>query len=156
MKTQKARKLFFDYDGSRFFMARDDVEAEYLNFKVDAATETKWLIELTDQKLKDLEYKGNWRSVYFFNHHQDYRYLTVVSCTKAKGVFWERCAFLEESLAYAFANPANSINTSLVKEVVQKVLEQGELLLTRVKAEGSIARVNAIIKQCRFALKKMK
>lgn len=35
----KAREIFFNYDGSRFYMSRDGVEAEYESFSVPKEVE---------------------------------------------------------------------------------------------------------------------
>ncbi|WP_460010528.1 hypothetical protein, partial [Mycobacterium avium] len=50
----KAREIFFNYDGSRFYMSRDGVEAEYERFSVPKEVENKWLEELTTHKLSML------------------------------------------------------------------------------------------------------
>ena len=46
MDLQSARDLFFRYDGSRFYMSRDGVEADYQEAGVPPEVETTWLEEL--------------------------------------------------------------------------------------------------------------
>ncbi len=54
----EAKKLFFQYDGSRFSMSRDGVEADYLNAGVPPEAEAAWLRELTQDKLRLLSQEG--------------------------------------------------------------------------------------------------
>lgn len=71
----RARELFFKYDGSRFYMSRDDVEWEFRSYEIPEQLRKQWLEELTATKLDKLEAGDNWSVVYFLLHHRDTRHL---------------------------------------------------------------------------------
>ncbi|ORV97213.1 MULTISPECIES: hypothetical protein [Mycobacterium] len=96
----KAREIFFNYDGSRFYMSRDGVEAEYESFSVPKEVENKWLEELTTHKLSMLGESGNWWVVYFLCNKRDCRHLSHLLSAEPLGAFWQRCAYLEVLLDY--------------------------------------------------------
>ena len=95
---KKAKGLFFRYDGSRFYMSRDGVEADYLNAEVPPEAEAAWLRELTQDKLRLLSEEGNWWVIRFLNYHADTGHLAEVVQADPKGKLWQRCVFLEEFL----------------------------------------------------------
>ena len=101
MDLQAARDLFFRYDGSRFYMSRDGMEADYQEAGVPPQVETTWLKELKRDKLRLLARKGNWRVLDFFLHHADFGHLADFIRAEPRGVLWERCSFLEKLLTYA-------------------------------------------------------
>jgi hypothetical protein len=78
MSLRKAKRLFFKYDGSRFYMSRDGVEETYQSFRVPKHLESAWLQDLTRAKLRVLSRNGNWTVLEFLNHHADYGHLADV------------------------------------------------------------------------------
>lgn len=93
-KLERAKRLFMEYDGSRFYMSRDGIENEYASYGVTVATEIEWIQELENEKLKKIEEKGNWKVVYFFTNRHDYRYLDRFLDTVPRGNYTEKCAYL--------------------------------------------------------------
>ena len=81
----RARKIFFDYEGSRFYMSRDGVDVEYERYPVPQQLERKWLEELTASRLDMLDRSGNWWVVHFLWHHRDSRHLSRLIQTKPLG-----------------------------------------------------------------------
>jgi hypothetical protein len=75
----RARQLFFEYDGSEFYMSRDGADDEYL-----AA----------------LDRPGNWKIVDFLAHHWDYSHVKELLSTVPRGAWWERVAYLEGLMDY--------------------------------------------------------
>lgn len=46
---EKAKKLFFDYSGSAFYMSRDGVESEFRSYNVPVRLQDEWFIEIVRQ-----------------------------------------------------------------------------------------------------------
>jgi Pyruvate/2-oxoacid:ferredoxin oxidoreductase delta subunit len=144
MRLRDAKRVFFEYDGSRFYMSRDGVESRYANAGIPPSTEAAWLEELTQQKLAALQAKGNWRTVHFLEHHGDCRYLAEVVAVEPKGALWERCAFLEELLRYA-RGCVSCVGVLPVRKAIDRVIEQANRLLPKAKSEASQARIEQLL-----------
>ncbi len=149
MDIPEAKTLFFKYDGSRFYMSRDGVEATYQLFNVPREVEAAWLQELTRVKLQLLSRNANFAVLQFLNHHADYRHLAEVVASEPRGALWQRCAFLENLLAYACNAQAAGSDPGLVAQAVQKVIVESERLLQRARSEDSIRRVRAVLMDAR-------
>jgi len=142
----KARELFIRYEGSRFYMSRDGLEASYLEHRVPKEVEARWLEELTAQRLRELSMSGNWRAVHFLIHQGDYRHVDAVLGAAPRGVLCERCAFLEEFLAYL----SNSMERGLVaaaaaRSALASVILHSTTSRRRARAEASRHRIERII-----------
>jgi hypothetical protein len=96
----RARALFVKYDGSGFFMSRDDVYWEYRGYGVPPDVESQWRDELTAEKIAELDQPGNWRSLHYLCHHEDTRFLHEVVRAEPLGELWKRIAYLELLLKY--------------------------------------------------------
>jgi hypothetical protein len=149
MDMQEAKKLFFQYDGSLFYMSRDGVEADYLKAGIPPEAETAWLMELTQDKLRLLSQEGNWIVLHFLNDHEDIGHLAEVVQADPKGKLWQRCAFLEQFLAYTKKVKRAGGDPSLVSGAIRKAIVEAERLLKRARAEDSIQRVRAVMVQAR-------
>ena len=99
-KLSEARELFFRYDGSRFFMSRDDQERRYAEYGVPQSVERAWLAELTAQKLALLDKPGNYWVISFLWGHGNTNHLSKLIAAEPLGRLWERIAYLEELLQY--------------------------------------------------------
>src|ERR1700679_3501078 len=152
---KEAKGLFFRYDGSRFYMSRDGVEADYLNAGVAPEAEAAWLRELTQDKLRLLAQEGNWWVLRFLNYHADTGHLAEVVQADPKGKLWQRCAFLEEFLAYTNRVKNAGGDPSLVSLAFRKANVEAERLFTRARAEDSIQRVRAVMVQARKFLREI-
>ena len=96
----RARQLFFDFDGSEFYMSRDGVEDEYRALKVPKDLRRKWMRDLTAKHLAALDQPGNWKTIDFLSHHWDYSHVRELLRARPVGVWWERVAYLENLLDY--------------------------------------------------------
>ncbi len=152
MDMNEARRLFFEYDGSCFYMSRNGVEDQYRQAGVPPETESEWLKELTLIKLDLLSQKGNWSVLHFLKHHADHGHLNHVLHAEPKGALWERCAFLELMLDYARGCKKAGGDPSLVAQAIRKVIVESERLLRRARSESSIGRVRAIVTQAQRML----
>jgi hypothetical protein len=152
MDREEARRLFFAYDGSTFYMSRDGLEEEYRGARVPPEVESAWLEELTDMKLRDLHRSGNWRVLHFLNQHANHGHLATLLGAEAKGLLWERCAFLEELLLYARACGKAGCEPSLVGQAVRRVVVESDRLLDRARSKASTDRIQAILVQARQTL----
>jgi hypothetical protein len=153
MNRQEAKKLFLQYDGSRFFMSRDGVESDYLGAGVPRKVEKTWLEELKRKKLRQLSKKGNWWVLCFFRHHEDLGHLADFVQAEPEGVLWERCAYLEELLTYASEVKEIGRDSTLVAQAVRKAILEAERLLKRAKSNDSTKRVRDILRQARHQLR---
>lgn len=50
-----AKKQFFDYEGSLFMMARDEVLEKYLNYHIPIELEIEWINDMFDDRYKKLD-----------------------------------------------------------------------------------------------------
>lgn len=142
----RARELFFKYDGSRFYMSRDDVEDEYRSYEVPEQLRKQWLEELTATKLDMLEEGNNWSVVYFLLHHRDTRHLLRILQATPRGSYGQRCAFLEDVLDYVkMCAYAQVIGKSQIREAAQDVLKQARVIETNVGQDDSRQRILRII-----------
>lgn len=139
----RARELFLTYDGSRFYMSRDGVEAEYQGYGVPPEVEQAWLGEITTKKLELLPAPGNWAVVSFLLHHGDTRHLTRLAEAKPMGVFWQRCAYLEELLRYV--KHCSGAYDPAVRVAVEHVRDEANALTRRVRSAKSLARVASLV-----------
>lgn len=149
MDLREAKELFFRYDGSRFFMSRDGVEAEYLGAKVPARVEAEWLTELKRAKLHLLSRAGDWTALSFFLHHADFGHLAEAVRADPNGPLWPRCVFLGQLLDYASGARRTGCDPSLVSGAVRKVIADAERLLSRARSEGSIGRIEELLIRAR-------
>jgi hypothetical protein len=156
MDLEHAKELFFQYDGSRFYMSRNSrkLEADYVATAVPAEIEAQWLEELTRGKLQSLSQKSNYLTIHFLRHHRDYHHLAALLQSEPKGVLWERCVFIEQLLSYTWEFLENGGDKSLYSPAVQKVRFEGECLLKRANSKDSIRRVKAILKEARKVTRK--
>jgi hypothetical protein len=140
----RARKLFFDYDGSGFYMSRDGVDVEYERYGVPPDVERAWLEELAATKLELLARPGNWHVVHFLLHHGDTRHLTRLVEAKPLGVVWERCAYLETLLKYVDIC-SGAYDADDLQAAVEQVLSEARALTPRVRSARSSARVGSLV-----------
>jgi hypothetical protein len=140
----RARELFFDYDGSRFYMSRDGVDAEYERSGVPPEVERAWLEDLTAKKLGLLAAPGNWSVVSFLVHHGDTRHLARLVETKPLGVFWQRCAYLEGLLEYV-ERCSGTYDPGVLRAAVEHVRDQATALGPRVRSPSALARVASLV-----------
>lgn len=152
MDLDDARKLFFDYDGSRFYMSRDGVESSYEEACVPREVEATWLEELTRDKLGLLAREGNWAVLHFLNHHSDFRHLAEILSARPLGMMWQKCAFLEKLLAYARSVGRVGGDRPLVAQAARKAVVEAERLLKRARSAESIARVRGVLAEARLMI----
>jgi hypothetical protein len=143
----RARELFFKYEGSRFYMSRNDVEDDYRSYAVPKQLEKQWLEELTATKLNMLEEGDNWSVVYFLLHHRDTRHLSRIMQATPRGSYGQRCAYLQDVLDYVkMCARAQDIGKTQVRQAAQYVLEQARVIEIDVRQGDSPDRVGDIIK----------
>lgn len=146
MDTKRAKKLFFEFDGSRFYMSRNGVEDEYLQANVPAELEAQWLEQLTKTKLGDLSKPGNYWVLHFLLHHQDFRHFSIVTDAVPLGTLWQKSAFLEDLLDYIRQcqrpNPQQWI-----LEATNRLLVHAHTLRGKARAKESVARIDRLIEE---------
>lgn len=96
----RARELYFGHDGSRFYMSRNDVDGEYLSYRVPPEVEEQWRRELVADKIAKLSQPGNWGTVHYLCHHNDIGYLNEAVAAEPLGEPWQRVSYLELLLEY--------------------------------------------------------
>jgi hypothetical protein len=144
----RARELFWMYDGSGFYMSRDSTDVEYRRYSVPKQLEKQWLEELTTTRLDMLEKPGNWDVVHFLWHHSDTRYLPRLIQTKPLGAVRQRCSYLENLLGYVtMCARAHAVSQTQIREAAEYVLDQAKILDTDTGEEGSRCRVQLILER---------
>lgn len=66
-KLEKAKKMFFDYGCSHFYMMKEGVEKEYMKFGISEQQEEEWTEEYKTNLLNELE-NGNIEVVHSLSH----------------------------------------------------------------------------------------
>ena len=143
----RAREIFFKYDGSSFHMSRDGADYdEYRRYSVPEQLEKQWLEEVIAKRLDMLDEPGNWAVVYVLMHHGDTRHLTRLTQAKPRGAFWQRCAYLEDVLRYVkMCTHAGAIDESQIRDAADYVLGQAKIIDRDAGQEDSRYRVQRII-----------
>ena len=137
-KNKRAKNIYFDYIGSRFFMDRDGIYPTYAKFKVSKEKEQKWLKELTEIKLKALKERGNWKTIFFLNQHSDFEHLNEILNSEPLGEYWEKCSFLEQ--LYEMTEWANFSKTDN-KRVLDYILLEGQKVLEETETPDRINKL---------------
>lgn len=146
---KNAKKLFFDYDGSRFYMSRDDVVDSYIQAQVPPQIEAQWLAELKVEKLAALEEPGNWKTVYFLQHHGMYDCEQMVLQADPKGTLVERIIYLEVLLDYLRQYPPLPSHALKVisSSVRQKLVERAWTELRVARSKEMKKRINDLLRR---------
>ena len=151
----RARELFFRYEGSGFFMSRDGADAQYRRYAVPPELEQQWRTALTAQKVAELRRAATWPAQYFalyyLRHHGDTRYLPEAMRAEPVGEYWQRCAYLEQLLDYA-GQCARSHPLDEIRPAVETVLRRAELLDEDSAPQQQRGRKARLIEQARQAL----
>lgn len=146
-----ARDLFFQHDGSRFNMSRNDLEATYLAYNVPKELESQWLSELTKQKLALLKSPGNWWSILFLRSHQDCRHLSDVLQARPLGVLWQRTAYVEEQLAYVEMCRRSASGIGDSGAAIDRVLANARALRSSCRSDRTRKRVDQLVAKAELA-----
>jgi len=147
-KYEAARRLYFEHDGSKFYMWKNGTDDEYERYHVPSTLEAAWLEELTQSKLEELDKPGNWWVVSFLVHHGDLRHLDRVIRTKPQGVMWEKCAFLELLLQLLErAVDKKQLSPANLTQALGNVQQHCAALLRRARAKASCDRIRAIVRK---------
>jgi len=146
-----ARELFFDHDGSRFNMSRNDLEATYAAYNVPEQLEHQWLSDLTRQKLQLLQSPGNWWSIHFLLSHRDCRHLGDVLEAKPIGVLWQRIAFVEEQLSYVELCTHHGQDVGDSRAGIDQALANARALLRSCRSDRTRGRVNQLVVRAELA-----
>ena len=142
---RRARELFFDHDGSTFYMSRNDVDKEYLSYGVPKAVEEDWLAELTRRKLAALNKPGNWWTLNFLEDHRDPSHLAEVIAVPPIGELSQRVAYLEHLLLYIGICQSAGTARELVASALDYVEEEARKLLRAARSEYRRARVDKVL-----------
>lgn len=121
--------------GSRFFMDRDGVYSSYEKFSISKEQEKIWLKEMTKSKLKKLNKKGNWNTIFFLNHHSNFEYLNEILNSKPLGKYWEKCAFLEELNKMTYCAKFSRTDKQLVFDYIKR---EGNTIIKETKTPERI------------------
>lgn len=146
-----ARNIFFKYDGSRFYMSRDDMEFEYRRFNVPEELEEQWLTALATQKLALLDKSPNGGVIHYFWHHSDVRHLQRFVQTEPLGDFGCRCAYVSDLLSYIkICVPCYP--SSAIDEALQYALKHAESLAAQATDQNMKARASRIVSSVRSVI----
>lgn len=139
-----ARELFFQYDGSLFYMSRDGADRVYASYGVPPSTESEWLAELTARKLAALGSDGNWWVLNFLVDHGIDGHLDEALAVKPLGKLWERTAFLEFLLRYVDVC-RETADRQTIDTAIDFVVAEGNKLLRACRSNRTRARVEKAI-----------
>lgn len=152
----KAREIFEQYDGSAFYMDHDGYLTTYESFAVPKSTESKWLAALTERYLARLDQPGNWKVVHFLCLHDDCRHIDLLSRQSARGVLWERLAFLERLLDYADQCRSKGCDRSAVRLLIDHVVTESLPLQRACRSARTKSRAKAVTDRANAAFDRAK
>jgi hypothetical protein len=146
---ESAKKVFFDYNGSRFCMSRDDVEDSYAQARVPRQLEAQWLVQLRAEKLAALDQPGNWKTVNFLKQHAMYDCEKLLLDAEPQGDPLERVAYLEELLDYLRRYPPFPSHPLKVVSIAarKKVIDGAWLELGLTKSPEFKERINELLRR---------
>lgn len=148
-----ARDLFFAYEGSAFYMSRDDRDREFGAMEVPEELKQHWLDELAAKRVAAIGEPGGWQSVNFLLHHRLQDHLTAVLGTAPAGKPWERTAYLELAAKYVEScAPARKSGLEDRRRALQQIEERARELLADYKMRGQRDRLNKLVDQIRARL----
>jgi hypothetical protein len=143
---EDAKKIFFDYNGSRFGMAHDGVDVSYARAEVPSEIEAQWLAELKAEKLCNLDKARNYQTISFLNDQHMFDCDQLLLDTAPKGDLTDRVIYLEELLDYL------TQRTTLRSKPIGAVARQK--ILERARSERVVAglgemreRIDALIQK---------
>src|SRR5690349_2275361 len=97
----EAKTMYFDYEGSPFFMDRNGELEKFERYQVPASLLRAWDAELKQRALAGLtSYRVNWGVIHFLRHHGHAGHLHDLVGTPPRGDLRDRCIYLEELLRY--------------------------------------------------------
>jgi hypothetical protein len=146
-----AKELFFNHDGSRFNMSRNDLEATYAAYNVPEQLERQWLSDLTMHKLQLLQSPGNWWSIHFLLSHRDCGHLSDVLQARPIGVLWQRIAFAEEQLSYVEMCTRHGRDVGDANAGIDRALANARALLRSCRSNRTRGRVNQLVVRAELA-----
>lgn len=144
MSLRAAKTLFFEYEGSLFYMSRNGVDDQYRSYGVTKSQEAAWLKELTTIQLERLSEPGNWRVINFLWHRELCDHLDEVLEAVPLGKLWERCAFLEDVIDYYELCRKRRPRHVPPEKCREYLLAHSALLKRRCRSAASLERVEAI------------
>lgn len=144
-RFRAARELFFAYEGSLFYMSRNDQDRRYLEYGVPNSVEQRWLAELTARQLDSLDTRSNWRVINFLLHHRDTNYLEKVVAAQPLGQLWERISYLELLLKYIDSCRAAGAPPKLIVASLDAVQNRAKKLRSACRSDTSRKRVTNIL-----------
>ena len=140
----EAREIFFDHDGSEYYMLTNDILDKYRSFRVPLNKERQWLKELTDYKLLQLTQSGNGHVIQFLEHHGMFQYSELILKNVPLGTLVEKAIFLENLFNYG-GHLANRKDREIVYSYI---IEQANCLAKDSKSHESLNRFENLLKKC--------
>ena len=116
-------------------MDREGIYPSYEKYGILKDQEKKWMKELTNVKLNELDLKGNWSSIFFLNHHSDFKHLDKILNSEPLGKYWEKCAFLEELFKIIKLTKLSETDKNRILNYIQT---KGNLILVKTKSPERI------------------
>lgn len=143
-----AREIFNKYDGSSFYMSRDDMESRYRDFGVPKEVENQWLSELSAQKLALFDQAPNGGIIHFFWHHADVRHLQRFVEAEPVGDYTARRVYMWDLFNYTkICVPCYS--SWAIEQALNRSVQLGESLAAEADDEQSRAQMNKVVSTVR-------
>jgi hypothetical protein len=158
VELEEAKEIYFQYQGSTFFMTRDGVD--YTMFlEVPHEVLTEWDAEIKDLELAKLGLPGNVEALSFLAHHGYFEHLGDVLATPPLGRLWQRCAYLEQLLIFLdccsddrYPPPNVRYEPQTLWAALEWVIAQAAVVRRRARSKASYARVDRIVAEAQSRL----
>lgn len=148
-KLNRARKLFYDHDGSRFYMSRNGVEKEFLSYNVPESLQSEWLADITNTYITELKRSGRRGIIGFLEHHGNYDHTKDILKSRPSGKLLDKVVFLEELVSYVKHYHLTVKGRILEKDEIEMIkkylIENAEILLKKARAEEMKNRIERIM-----------
>jgi hypothetical protein len=99
-RHKTAKRLFFDYDGSTFYMSRNDVETVYKAYHVPIEIENEWKRELTALRLSQYRETGKFAYLGYLLENNHAELLAAILERKPNGTYINKLVVLEMISSY--------------------------------------------------------
>ena len=121
MNNNKAKEIFFQYDGRHFFMWHEGIWDEYKKYNIDEITEENWRKELINLRLKDFKQTSKIRYLIpIVEYYNKYDLLDELLSVKIKGTYINSLVMIELLTKLMYKNKNKVENFKDKKAIIVK------------------------------------
>lgn len=152
----KAKKLYFKYDGSQFYMSHDGADEKYNKYNISKEIESVWKEELIIQRMHEYEVSSNFMKLHTLIYYSRFNLLEKIINVKVRGSYINKLVVLEMLIDFIIKNKKN-IKNDLIKKS-KKIIFQEYIKLNNIEIPKKYVKnnVKSRTKEIKKALDKLK